>query len=361
VVTRNHKWEEDCTCDNARAWTASLAWKEKGVVVTRFLAIDSGKGGIGKTTWAQNLAYILAVLGRKVALVDTDKQAMSSNLVDVDAVPEKKWYTLTDVIRSGLPLLDAMYQARTGLYVVPSDTNIEKAANYILVEEATEVMVDRVGDLLAALASASDHTLPWQEKEAIRIRDFKPLPRILGPDVLVRPEYLDYVIFDFGGDPGALGRAIRRIGSFQRFEIWAPVGLEFMPMQGFAQLALTVKDMFKRKPEQEPPIYIVPFKVNHKRDLTTKYLAELYFYYPQVTMRSVHDDGIVPTSQDVVPAQTLFEFSRSSRPTKEVFELALRVDGYTGHLEGSPNCAICQEIHEYVRQQLAEQTAQRKG
>ena len=220
-------------------------------------------------------------------------------------------------------------------------------------------MVHRVEDLMKALTPTPNLSLPWQEKQEIRLRDFKPLPRIIGADVLVHPEYVDYIIFDFGGDPGILGRTIRRLAHTYSVEIWAPVGLEYMPMQGFAQMKLSVEDMFKGNPERTPPIHIVPFRVNHVRDATTtKYLAELYFYYPTLTMRSIHDDGIVPKSQDIIPSVTVFEHSRSSRTSKELFDLALRVDGYTGQLEGNPVCQICQEIRAYAEQQ---RLAQRKA
>ena len=316
----------------------------------RVLSIYTGKGGIGKTTFAQNLAYNLAVQGRKVGVVDTDRYAMTSNLVDMRTIPEHKRYTLTHVVRDGVPLIEAMYQARKGLYVVPSDTNIEKASNHIVVEEEPDVMYDRIAALRAALDPSPSIALPWRENEEVRIRDFKPLERVSAEEVLSRPERLDYLIFDFAPDPGALGRSIIRVTD----EIWSPLVLEPLPVQGFAQMGLIVKDMFKRNPGQQPPIRgVIPFVVNHKRDLTTQFLADLYIHYPETTTRAVHDDPSVPVSQGQFPAQTLFEFKRSSRATKEIFELALLVDGYQGRLESSPACDLCAQIHEFAQQQLA--------
>lgn len=318
----------------------------------RILVITTGKGGVGKTTTAYNLAYDLVVLGNKVALVDTDKQANTSNLINMEGIPSHRRHTLTHVVRNEIPLLDAMYQVRRGFYVVPSDTNIDKAIRHIVVEDDRDLMRKRVRDLRESLSNEISHPL-WKGHKTLRIRDFAPLPEVGPAEILAKPKYLDYLIFDFAPDPGALGRSIEEAGGEDPVEIFAPLVLEPLPTQGFGQMLLQQEDRFREKPTLRPIIKgIIPFCVNHRLDLTTEYLATFCIDYPQQMLRVVHYDGAIPNSQHAFPMQPAFEFQRSSRVSKELFDLTLTIDGFTGTLEGLPVCATCDEIRKFARQQV---------
>ena len=59
---------------------------------TRFIAITSGKGGVGKTTITANLGYALHKLGFKVALFDADIGL--ANLDVILKVNAKKIFTM---------------------------------------------------------------------------------------------------------------------------------------------------------------------------------------------------------------------------------------------------------------------------
>lgn len=74
----------------------------------RLIAVASGKGGVGKSTVAANLAIALAKRGRRVGLVDADIYGPSqTRLLGVDGIrPEAREKTLIPVqTRFGVPLL----------------------------------------------------------------------------------------------------------------------------------------------------------------------------------------------------------------------------------------------------------------
>lgn len=84
--------------------------KPRGVAdVTNFIAVASGKGGVGKSTVASNLAVALAETGAKVGLLDADIYGPSTPLMF--GVPEDEKPRLNDerhivpLVRYGVKLL----------------------------------------------------------------------------------------------------------------------------------------------------------------------------------------------------------------------------------------------------------------
>lgn len=321
--------------------------KEGSTPPPQVLVVYSGKGGTAKTTVAENLAYFLTVLGRTVALADTDRRAMASNLIDMSAIPEGERYTLKNVIVDDIPLHRAMYQARKGLYVIPSDNTIEAANNYIITNEKQEIMIMRMRELTSTLKQSPWSIPSWYTQSSVKMRQFKQLAPVAPEEVRQAPRHLDYLIFDFAADPAALGKAILRIPDCK---IIAPVLPEPFPWQAFAQMKLDLHLWFEAHPEQQPPVeWVIPIAVRHRRDHVTKYLTEMFLAHPGHVMRVVHYDDLVPESQDIYPGVSLFEYQRSGRVSKELFDTALQIDGFAGTLDGIPVCESCTEILEWAR------------
>ena len=110
----------------------------------RVISILNFKGGTGKSSLAENLSYALSQLGHRVLVIDADRQGnASSTLLAKRATP-----TLTQVIQEEIPLAQAMFQARENLFVVPSDSDLDKASSYLnTTPEAFSTLKDALQEL----------------------------------------------------------------------------------------------------------------------------------------------------------------------------------------------------------------------
>ncbi len=109
----------------------------------RVVAITSGKGGVGKSNVAVNLAIRLAKMGRKVVLLDAD---LGTANIDVlcNVVPK---YTIAHVVAGRCRVHDVMIDMPGGFKLIPGASGLAKMAT--LSEFEREKIIDQLHKLEA--------------------------------------------------------------------------------------------------------------------------------------------------------------------------------------------------------------------
>lgn len=96
--------------------------------MSEVIVITSGKGGVGKTTTSANIGTGLAMLGKKVVMIDTDIGLR--NLDVVLGLENRIVYNLVDVVEGNCRMKQALIRDKRypNLYLLPSAQTRDKSA-----------------------------------------------------------------------------------------------------------------------------------------------------------------------------------------------------------------------------------------
>jgi flagellar biosynthesis protein FlhG len=117
--------------------------------LARATAIVSGKGGVGKSNIAVNLAVALSSMGRRVVLFDADLGMANADVL-CGLTPEM---TLEDVLRGRASLKDVLIPGPGGFRLVPGSSGVAAMANLDGLQRR------RVLSQLSALDRVADHLI----------------------------------------------------------------------------------------------------------------------------------------------------------------------------------------------------------
>jgi flagellar biosynthesis protein FlhG len=120
------------------------AEKDKSAKRTRIITVTSGKGGVGKTNTAVNLALAYARIGKKVVVMDADLGLANVNVM-LNIIPK---FTLYHVIRKQKTMKEILQTTEYGIDIVAGASGVSKIAN--LTEDERQNFINELETLTNA-------------------------------------------------------------------------------------------------------------------------------------------------------------------------------------------------------------------
>jgi septum site-determining protein MinD len=172
----------------------------------RFIAIASGKGGVGKTTIAASLGVALSRLGRKVVEVDMD--IAMPNLEVIMGIKQPP-VGLIDVIEGRLDVKRVTYVGCDGVRVIPPG---------VILEGFTEENVQKIKAALERIREGDYVILDMPPgREAIRVlRRSDEVLLVVNPETASVLDALNLKVIAEQNGIKVLGAVMNKIGGFPR-------------------------------------------------------------------------------------------------------------------------------------------------
>ena len=172
---------------------------------TRIITIASGKGGVGKTNLAINLALAYSQIGKKVVVLDADLGLANVNVI-LGVIPK---YNLYHLIRNQKKMKEILLDTKYGIQIVAGASGFSKIANLsdeernrfiIELEELSSadiIIIDTgagVSDNVLSFVAAADDVLIVTTPEPTAITDAYGVVKIIATEIENRDIALKLII-----------------------------------------------------------------------------------------------------------------------------------------------------------------------
>jgi chromosome partitioning protein len=243
--------------------------------MARIIAVVNQKGGVGKTTTTVNLGHALALMGKKVTLLDLDPQGHLAACLGIFRQPQKG---LGDVMRGQAEYQDVVIESRELLQVVPAGPALGE------LETLAEGAAHKARMLSATLQNA------FSDRDLVLV-DCPPSASLLVINALFAAE-----------------------------EALIPVTGDYLGLNGLAHLMMTIKKVqgFRKRPIK---FWLMLSRYLPRRRITREVEGKLLQHFPgHVLATPVREASSLAECPGI--GRTIFEYKPKCSAARDVMSLA---------------------------------------